>query len=242
MVDGEDCLIKATCVSRLTNVRIKNGKTMQKLIVRDDTADCLITWFNQPYLKDKFTLGEQYFFYGKANVKYSRFEMTSPVYDNEESKKNTGRIIPLYPLTYGLSQNAIRTIIENGLKDAGEQEETLPDEILKEKRLVGLNDAIYQIHFPDDFSKFNDARKRLAFEELFSMQLALLRLKSELTSDEKGIKFPKDVKMSDVIFNLPFKLTKAQLRVLEEIDKDMESEKMMNRLLQGDVGSRKNYC
>lgn len=242
MVDGENCLIKAICVSRLSNVRIRNGKTMQKIIVRDDTADCLITWFNQPYLKDKFKLGETYFFYGKANVKYSRYEMTSPVYDNEESKKNTGRIIPLYPLTYGLSQNTIRTIIENGLKDAGKQEETMPDRILKEKNLIALDDAIHQIHFPDDFTKFNNARKRLAFDELFSMQLALLRLKNEYNNDEKGIEFSKEIKMSDVIFNLPFKLTKAQLKVLEEIDRDMESEKMMSRLLQGDVGSRKDDC
>ena len=241
MIDGEDCLIRAICVSRLTNVRIRNGKTMQKLIVRDDTGDCLITWFNQPYLKDKFELGETYFFYGKANVKYSRFEMISPVYDQEESKKNTGRIIPLYPLTYGLSQNTIRQIIENGLKEAGQQNETLPDFIIKDENLIGLDEAIHQIHFPDNFSKFSDARKRLAFEELFSMQLALLKLKSEFASDEKGIEFSKEVKMSDVIFNLPFKLTKAQLRVLEEIDRDMESEKMMNRLLQGDVGSRQNY-
>ena len=215
---------------------------MQKLIIRDDTCDCLITWFNQPYLKDKFVLGETYYFFGKASVKSSRFEMISPVFDKEDSKKNTGRIIPIYSLTYGLSQNAIRTIIENGLKEAGNQEETLPENILKERKLIGLNDAINQIHFPDNFEKFKEARQRLVFEELFSMQLALLSLKNEYSKDEKGIAFSKNAKMSDIIFNLPFKLTKAQLRVLEEIDKDMESDKMMNRLLQGDVGSRKNNC
>ena len=87
------------------------------------------------------------------------------------------------------------------------------------------------------FEKFNKARKTLAFEELFSMQLALLKLKNKYEINKPGIEFSKDAKMSDVINSLPFKLTKAQLRVLEEIDKDMEASKPMNRLLQGDVGS-----
>ncbi len=239
MVDGEEALIKAVCVSQFSNTRIRNGRTLQKLMVRDETDVCQITWFNQPYLKDKFVIGQTYYFYGKANVKLGRFDMTSPVFDSLETKKNTGRIIPLYPLTYGLSQNAIRTIIENALKEAGNQEETLPNKILEEQQLISRNDAINQIHFPNSFEDFNKARKRLAFEELFSMQLALLSLKNKYNGQTKGISFNKNAKMSDVIFNLPFKLTKAQLRVLEEIDKDMEQEKPMNRLLQGDVGSGK---
>ena len=213
---------------------------MQKLIVRDDTATCQITWFNQPYLKDKFNLGETYYFYGRASVKLGKIDMISPVFDTEETKKNTGRIIPIYPLTYGISQNAIRAVIENGLKEAGKQEETMPEEMLRQRNLIGMDEAIKQIHFPDDFTKFRDARKRLVFEELFSMQLALLSLKNEYHQEKEGISFSKEAKMSDVIFNLPFKLTKAQLRVLEEIDQDMENKKPMNRLLQGDVGSRKN--
>lgn len=230
------------CVSRLSTVRLRNGKTMQKLIVRDDTATCQITWFNQPYLKDKFNLGQTYYFYGRASVKLGKIDMISPVFDTEETKKNTGRIIPIYPLTYGISQNAIRAVIENGLKEAGKQEETMPEEILNQRNLIGINEAINQIHFPEDFSKFREARKRLVFEELFSMQLALLSLKNEYHQEKEGIAFSKEAKMSDIIFNLPFKLTKAQLRVLEEIDKDMENKKPMNRLLQGDVGSRKNNC
>lgn len=229
-------------MSRASSVRIHGGRSMQKIMVRDETGSCQITWFNQPYLKDKFVLGETYFFYGKVAVRLGRIDMTSPVYDTQDSNKNTGRIIPLYPSTYGLSQNAIRAIIENGLKDVGVLEETLPDKVLNYKKLIGLNEAIHQIHFPEDFSKFKEARKRLAFEELFSMQLALLSLKNEYHKDEKGIAFSKNIKMSDIIFDLPYKLTKAQLRVLDEIDTDMEQEKPMNRLLQGDVGSRENCC
>ena len=104
---------------------------------------------------------------------------------------------------------------------------------------MSLEDAIKQIHFPSNMEKFTLARKRLAFEELLTFQLALLSLKTQYDNEIRGIKYDENVKMSDVINTLPFRLTKAQLRVLEEIDRDMESEKPMNRLLQGDVGSGK---
>ena len=167
--------------------------------------------------------------------------MNSPVFDLAETNKNTGKIIPIYPLTYNLSQNVIRTIMENGLKEINESlTETLPEYILESYNLDDINKAINDIHFPKEFSDYNKARKRLVFEELLIMQLALLNLKTKYSVEAKGIEFNKNVKMSDAISMLPFKLTNAQVRVLEEIDKDMEGKKPMNRLLQGDVGSRKN--
>lgn len=166
--------------------------------------------------------------------------MNSPVFDSENTNRNTGKIIPLYPLTYNLSQNVIRQVIENGLKEVNKElEETLPNYILDEYRLDDINKAIHNIHFPSDFEEYNKAKKRLVFEELLIMQLALLNLKTKYSVNKKGIEFSKEVKMQDVIEKLPFNLTKAQVRVLEEIDKDMESESPMNRLLQGDVGSGK---
>ena len=166
--------------------------------------------------------------------------MTSPVFDEDGKSFNTGKIIPLYPLTYQLSQNTLRKIIENGLKEVeGNLEETLPEYLLKEYKLQGINEATKNIHFPKEFKDFNIARTRLVFEELLSTQLALLELKNSYMNEEKGIQFSKEAKMSEVINKLPFKLTKAQLRVLEEIDQNMESDKSMNRLLQGDVGSGK---
>lgn len=166
--------------------------------------------------------------------------MNSPVFDSENTNRNTGKIIPLYPLTYNLSQNVIRQVIENGLKEVNEElEETLPTYILDEYRLDDINKAIHNIHFPKSFGEYNKAKKRLVFEELLIMQLALLNLKTKYSVNKKGIEFDENVKMQDVIEKLPFNLTKAQVRVLEEIDKDMESENPMNRLLQGDVGSGK---
>lgn len=167
--------------------------------------------------------------------------MNSPVFEEENKNKNTGKIIPIYTLTYNLSQNVIRQIMENGLKEVDNNlEETLPKYLLEEYSLDDINKAIKNIHFPKDFGEYNKARKRLVFEELLIMQLALLNLKTKYTVNSKGIEFNSNIKMQDVIEKLPFKLTNAQIKVLEEIDKDMESPKPMNRLLQGDVGSRKN--
>lgn len=168
--------------------------------------------------------------------------MNSPVFDEIENTNNTGKIIPIYPLTFSLTQNTLRKIIENGLEKVKEQgglKETLPEYILKEYKLEETNKANNSIHFPKKFEDFKKARKRLVFEELLSTQLALLQLKNNNLTDKKGIIFNKEAKMSDVINTLPFNLTKAQLKVLQEIDENMESEKTMNRLLQGDVGSGK---
>ena len=240
LIDGEEALIEVVCISRISEIRIRKNMVIYKLQVKDETGNCQITWFNQAYLKNKFKIGEKYKFFGKAKKKMGQVEMNSPVFDNQISNKNTGRIIPLYPSTYKLSQNTIRQIIENGFAEINNKlEETMPEYLLDMYGLQGKNEAMRNIHFPENFDKYNKARKRLVFEELLTMQLALLNLKNG-TQKNMGIKFDKNVNMSDVIYRLPYKLTNAQKRVLEEIDADMEDTKQMNRLLQGDVGSRKN--
>jgi len=242
LVDGEESLIEAIVVSKMNENRIRKNMAIYKLIVRDDTGTCVMTWFNQSYLKTKFVLGKKYKFYGKVTKQYGKFEMNSPVFEEAEISKNTGRIVPVYPSTYNLSQNTIRQIIENALKMVNEEklEEVIPDYLIDEYNLLDINNSINQIHFPSNFKNFEEARRRLVFEELLSMQLALLQVKNKYAKQD-GIKFSENIKISDVINQLPFKLTKAQLKVLEEIDSDMENQKAMNRLLQGDVGSRKNY-
>ena len=221
--DGEEALIEAKCVSKMTEIKIRKNMSIYKLIVRDETATCTLTWFNSFYLKNKFKVGEIYKFYGKVKRKINQIEIMSPIFDDEESNKNTGRIIPIYPSINELSQNNLRKIIENGLSQVQDLPETIPDYLVSKYHLMSKNEAINQIHFPENFEKYNEARKRLVFEELLIMQLALLTLKSNY----------------DIIYKLPFELTRAQKRVLQEIDEDMESAKSMNRLLQGDVGSGK---
>ena len=239
--NGEECLIEGIVTSHIKEIRThRKNMIIYKLIVRDDTDSCELVWYNQSYLKKMFRIGETYKFFGRINKRIGQTEMVSPVYDLEGNNKNTGRIIPIYPLTYSLSQNTLRHIIEEGLNQAKDKiAETLPEYILEEYKLMKLKNAMQSIHFPKELKDFGEARNRLAFEELLTMQLLLLNLKNKYKNTEKGIKFDSKVKMSDVINDLPFKLTKAQTRVLEEIDSDMESDKAMNRLLQGDVGSGK---
>ncbi len=240
LVDGEEVLIKAKCVSKMTEIKIRKNMSIYKLIVRDDTATCTITWFNAYYLKNRFKIGETYQFFGKVKRRINQIDMSNPIFDNENSNKNTGKIIPIYSSTYNLSQNTLRKIIENALNEVkGNIPETLPKYLIDEYKIMDINTATEQIHFPESFKKYNEARKRLVFEELLIMQLALLNLKSNYSRETKGIEFSKDARMYEIINELPFKLTNAQNKVLEEIDRDMESKKSMNRLLQGDVGSGK---
>ena len=238
--DGDEALIKGFVISKMLELKVRKNLVIYKLIIRDETGPCTITWYNQPYLKKMFTVGNEYSFYGKISKKGNRVEMNSPVYDSAETQKNTGKIVPIYPLTFKLSQTTLRQIIENGLNEIEDElEETIPEYLRKQYNLITKNNAIRNIHFPQEFSDFKKARTRLVFEELLGMQLALLKLKTKFTQEKVCIKFNENVKMSDIINELPFSLTKAQLRVLEEIDNNMESPKTMNRLLQGDVGSGK---
>ena len=237
--DGETVLIKATALTKITEIRARR-LSIYRLVVNDDSSSCVITWYNQKYLKDKFKVGEKYTFYGKIENKGGTFEMKSPVFDEDGVDKNTGKIVPIYPLTSSLTQNVLRKIIESGIDEVyGNLEENIPDYILQKYKLLDINEAYKSIHFPKSNSDFTRAKNRLVFEELLALQLALFRLKEGQKFDEKGIKFDSNIKMQDVIQTLPFNLTNAQKRVLDEIDKDMEKDTAMNRLLQGDVGSGK---
>lgn len=239
VIDGETCLVQAIIVSRMSEIRYRKNLTLCKMIIRDETMTATVTWFNQGFLKSRFNIGQEYKFYGKISIKNGRIDILNPTFDVQGENKNTGKIIPIYPLTYNLKQNTIRKIIENALKEIDDKlEETMPKYILEEYKLLDTNSAIRKIHFPESFNDFEIAKKRLVFEELLSMQLALLMIKNKYANRVKGICFNSEVLISEIIDSLPFKLTKAQLKVIEEIETDMESDKPMNRLLQGDVGSR----
>ncbi len=238
-IDGEEALIEVVATSKITETRF-GRKTMQKLMIGDETANAEAVWFNQTYLKSKFSIGQKYRMFGKIDKKYRKIQIMSPVFDEYGITQNTGRIVPLYPLTYNLSQNVIRKIIENAMQEVyGNLSETLPEYILKKYSLLSINEATKNIHFPKELQDFQKARTRLVFEELLITQLALLKLKYYDKEKIKGISFSTKHKIAEMIEKFPFTLTNAQARVLQEIEKDMESPKMMNRLLQGDVGSGK---
>ena len=180
-VDGEEVLIKATVVTKMQVISTRNRRMkICKMIVRDDTDACEVVWYNQPYLKQRFMIGEEYNFFGKISKSSGHIVMNSPVFDQDGVCNNTGKIIPIYPLTYKISQNQIRKIIENGLSLVENNlEETMPKYILEEYKLLDINSAVHKIHFPENFQDFEKARTRLAFEELLVMQLLLLNLKNK---------------------------------------------------------------
>ena len=218
-------------------------KSILSVVIKDENSETIkCIWYNSLFLKSKLRIGMHYVFRGRIAVKRDEYVIEQPdIYTIASYNEIKNHMSPVYPLTKGLSNNIVIKAVRQAVEQyqAGLEPEYIPDSIMDEYNLSGHNTAIHNIHFPESMEDYIEARHRIAFEELLTMQLLLLSLKNKYKNIEEGIKFDSNVKMSDVINDLPFKLTKAQMRVLEEIDTDMESNKAMNRLLQGDVGSGK---
>ena len=153
LVDGEEVLISAFPVGRINEIHIRKNLTLYKLIVRDETGTAQLTWYNQAYLKNTFKQDTRYKFYGKVSNKFGKIEMVSPVYESENSNRNTGKIIPIYPLTYQLSQNVIRKIMESAILEVdGKMEETLPKYMLEKYGLYDINKAIERAYAKNDLT------------------------------------------------------------------------------------------
>ncbi len=211
-----------------------------RLKVYDETGSVTVLWFNQPYMKSSLKTGEWYLFTGKVQQKGRQTEVVSPECERIGENFAGGRIIPVYPSVEGLSQKTLRGLVEQALR---ETVDTLPEELplwlRKGYRIAERNFAIENIHFPKTEQGFYDARRRLVFEELFLLQAALFRLKQTLEDSGEGIRLKRKKAVWEKAAILPFALTDAQKTVLKEIEKDMTSGKVMNRLVQGDVGSGK---
>lgn len=211
-----------------------------RMKVYDETGSVGVLWYNQPYMKNSLKIGEWYLFSGKLQKKYGRKEILSPEVERIGENFAGGRIIPVYPASEGISQKMLRNLMEDALSQmSGGMREELPLWLRKEYKLAERNFAIENIHFPKTEQGFYDARRRLVFEELFILQTALYQLKHTLEDSGEGIILKKKKALQEGEGMLPFALTGAQKRVLKEIEKDMTSGKIMNRLVQGDVGSGK---
>lgn len=239
LVDGEECSIKAKLVSEAVETRPRRNLTITKALVTDGSAFLSLTWFNQSYIKNSLKVGEEYVFFGKIKRSGMRMEMHNPVMEAVEKQgKSTGRILPVYPLTKGITQTHVRNLVENALACAqGKYQEALPLSLRKAYKLCEVSFSYEQIHFPKSLSHMEEARKRLVFEELLLLQLGLFKVKGA-SAGQKGLRFA-PVDMKPLLEQLPFSLTPAQERTFKEIEADMESDKRMNRLVQGDVGSGK---
>ena len=235
---GETACVRAMVAAAPTASHIRRGMDLLKVKVVDDTGVLYLTFFNQTYLKDALRMGESYVFYGKADGTALRKQMTNPLFEAEDAHRITGRIMPIYPLTAGISQNTMHRSIRQGL-DACETilPDILPDALRREHALCHIGYAYENIHFPASFEALDEARRRLTFEELFLLRtgLHLLRRRRDVLHGPAC----RRVDMAPFFAALPFSLTGAQRRAVDEAIGDMCARRPMNRLCQGDVGSGK---
>ncbi len=233
--DGVYACVRATVMKKSAPARIRNGMTIYKLTASDNVSLFTITYFNNPYSFDALHEGEEYIFYGKFSSSRTRREMNSPIF-----VKDTENVTmkPIYRLTAGLTANMVANNVRDALRILDENsKDYISDKIRQKYSLCHIAYALNNIHFPVSKEAFESARHRLVFEELLFLQLALRKVKSQKTA-KKGPEM-KMTEITEFISSLPFELTDAQKRAIDEVISDMLGQKVMNRLVQGDVGSGK---
>ena len=238
LVDGEYALFIGTIQSEMKVQRVRKNLTIYTNFAYDETDNIKLTWFNQKYIKDRLKVGMKYIFYGKVQYEYGRKVVESAqIYNLSDLSKVKG-IYPIYTLTAGITQNYLFKLINSVYEDEVNINEIFSNDFREKYRLSEINYAIRNIHFPVNFDAIEKARNRIIFEELFLLQLALMTLKNNSLGNLKE-NFYLDVSEYEFAKLLPFELTNAQKRVINEIKSDLKSNKIMNRLVQGDVGCGK---
>lgn len=235
----QNVLFLGTLVKPVTMVYAKKKKILSTVVVDDSGAIAMLTWFNQVYIKDRIKEGGTYLFYGKVgSVSGSRATLDScSIYDVNDLDKIQG-LYPIYPLTAGITQNYLFKLINNLMNSGIMVNEIFNEEFRRKYRLAEANYALRNIHFPKSYEMVNVARNRIIFEELFLFQLALLNMK-QIEVEHTNTNTYSDLDESEFLKLIPFELTGAQKKVVSQIKKDMSSKTVMNRLVQGDVGSGK---
>ncbi len=244
--DGTNGAFLLTVATKPQTFMLKNRMQLTKFVAFDDTGKCTIVFFNQPYVKDIFHVGDEFRFYGKLSVKKSSREISSPIYEPIVSGKKLPDLVPVYPLTEGINQKFMRAMVESVSKQFDDEgyiyPELLNNDILEKNGLMGLKEALKEIHFPTSAERLKKARERFVFEELYSFALGIsLSKKTETFGNAVPMT---DTSLDEFYAKLPYRLTNAQQRAINEIVCDMSDKNCiaMNRLLSGDVGSGKTIC
>jgi len=238
----ESYTVRVRAAGKAQEGRTRSRLIITKLTVYDDTGRLNAVWFNNRFIRNAFREGDEILMHGKVKRIGKDLVMEVPEYErlSDSESINLMRITPYYSLTEGLSQKDIRKAVYSALRYADEkQADVFPEELRRKYGLAEINFCISNVHFPESMDKLELARKRLIFEEFFMLQSGLIHIKKLNSAGEKGVMFKKTSEIKEFIEGLPFKLTSAQTRVFEEVSKDMESPGIMNRLIQGDVGSGK---
>ncbi len=245
---GETVTVQGRILS-IKNQYLKGSsfRTIQKAILTDDTGSIELSWFNQPFLTRSIHEGDNMSASGLVEKFRNTLTIQSPefevLYDKDSQVIHTGRLVPVYPETRGVSSKWLRRQVYNLLsKHIAEIEDYLPANIIREENLLALSEAVKQVHFPDSFEQAARARERLGFDELFLLQLGALARRRQWKEKNKGIKLtekPHQKRLDQLINNLPFRLTGSQKAAIADIFQDVTRTEPMNRMLQGDVGSGK---
>lgn len=234
----EPCCVSAMVAAPPTTARIRKGLSMTKCKIVDGSGTAQVTFFNQEYVRQALVAGESYIFYGKMEGRGSRRQLSNPVFESEGRARFTGRIMPVYPLTAGISNNMLAGLALQCVEGCVDRvKEFLPDEIRRAHTLCTAEYACQNAHFPTDLGALEIAKRRLVFEELFTLSCGMAFLRKRRDKSVGVLLGTGTVAEFEEL--LPFTPTNAQRRAMEEIARDVVSGRPMNRLVQGDVGSGK---
>lgn len=243
---GADVQVHAR-VAKIGLIPTKTRKNMKiiRAKIEDETGTLEVTWFNQQWVMRPLKPGTEAFFYGKIDLYKGKPQMTAPRFEIVRSGKepfNVGRIVPIYPATKDLSTDQLRRLMWNVLREGQQVLDPLPEDIRRKMRLLSRSEALQLIHFPESKQDVMKARRRLIFDEIFTLQLGLLYRKRKLERTVQGIAHPAPDAASlaeTFVAALPFELTDAQRKSCQEVSTDMTRSYPMHRLVEGEVGSGK---
>ena len=239
---NEYVVLKATVMSAV-NLTVRSGKKIVKAMVTDGTGIMEILWFGMPYIKKSLKIGEEYLFIGQTK-KSAVFQLINPEYKlfSGQQKVSENEILPIYSSNKNITQNSLRKLVEKFLVNfLNYFEENIPDELIKEYKIMERKSAIKNIHYPVSMKEIEEAKRRFAIEELLILELGILKNRFIIeNSNSKNYEVEgKKEKVREFLSQLTFSLTNAQKKVIKEIYDEISNGKIVNRLIQGDVGSGK---
>ncbi len=243
---GESAAFLLTVGTVPRNASIRRGMTLTKFRAFDSTDSVEVVFFNQPYLKDFFIVGEQYRFYGKiVEGKRNVVMLSSPAYEKYDENRPLADFVPIYPLSEGLNTKALRDAVGEALRAAmGTLQDPLPEYIRRRRGLCTLSYALSNVHMPTDIKALRAAGRRLSYDEMFYYALCACAFSKHNRAPRRF--YMKNTDISEFLAHIPFALTDAQVRAIDEIRSDLSNSDMsapaMSRILVGDVGSGKTVC
>ena len=240
---GDEYVVLTASLMKIVAPPTHSGVKMVKATATDGTGIIEIVWFQMPYLRKTLKLGEEYIFIGQVKRGYV-FQMVNPEFklSSNQRKISEGEILPIYSTSKELPQNSFRRLVKEAVKSKKQLFlENIPDSILKKYKILGREEALTEIHFPKNSKSIEEAKRRFAIEELLVLEMGILQKRFELDNENQSKYTLEDKKtlVKKYLENLSFSLTKAQKRVITEIYKDLSNGRIVNRLIQGDVGSGK---